>query len=298
MENSLSLIEHVNALFSRSFENFLDAQWRDGDSRLHCAIKYCLSGEGKRIRAALSMLVCASYDKNPRLALSSATAVEMIHAYSLAHDDLPCMDNDDMRRGRPSLHRAFDECTALLAGDAILTDAMRLLVDDDFFPDSSLVRVSDRVRLVRELALASGSSGMVYGQDKDIFWTARSEFSLSDVEVIHKAKTGALMGAASAMGAISAGATDEVVRIWREIGVLLGLAFQAIDDALDTSDATGKTPNKDEQQKKLTYMALFERDKVIQIAKTHSVEAIQLIPGNVRKDELINFIGTLLSRQR
>ena len=291
-------IEPINALFSRSFDNFLDSQWRDGESRLHHAIKYCLSGGGKRVRASLAMLVCSAYEKNPRLALSSAAAVEMVHAYSLAHDDLPCMDDDDMRRGRPSLHRAFDECTALLAGDAILTDAMRLLVDDDFFPDASLVRVSDRVRLVRELSSAAGGFGMVYGQEKDIFWTARSKFSLGDLELIHRAKTGALMGAAAAMGAISAGATDESVQIWREFGVLLGLSFQAIDDALDASAATGKTPNKDQQQKKLTYMTLFERDKVIEIAKSHSTTAIQLIPGNVRRDELINFIGTLVSRER
>ena len=250
------------------------------------------------MRALLAMLVCDSYGKDLRLALSSAVAVEMVHAYSLAHDDLPCMDNDDLRRGRPALHKAFDECTALLAGDAILTDAMRVLVDHDFFPDAAFVRMSDRARLVREMVIGAGGQGMVYGQDQDICWTGKLNSSLGQLESIHKAKTGALMGAAASMGAIAAGASESDVCNWREFGALVGLAFQAMDDVLDDAPATGKTANKDKDQKKLTYMALFAREDVMNIARKHTGDAIDLIPGNVRRDDLINFIEALTSRQK
>lgn len=294
----MSQVELCRDLFASTFENLLGRQWGDQKSRLHQAIRYCLTGGGKRVRATLSMLVCEAYGKNFRLALSAATAVEMIHAYSLAHDDLPCMDNDDMRRGRPSLHKAFDECTALLAGDAILTDAMRVLVDDEFFPDAAFVGVSDRTRLVRELVLAAGGQGMVYGQDQDIFWTSKSDFTLQDLEGIHRAKTGALMGSAAAMGAITAGALESDVVKWRQFGILIGLAFQAMDDVLDDAPTTGKTANKDKEQNKLTYMTLFAREEVQDIARRHTRDAINLIPSNVRRDDLIELVDSLLARRR
>lgn len=294
----MSRAEIIKELFSTTFANLVQRQWCDEKSRLHQAIKYCLTGGGKRVRASLSMLVCDAYGKNARLALSAATAVEMVHAYSLAHDDLPCMDDDDMRRGRPSLHKAFDECTALLAGDAILTDAIRVLVDDGFFPDAGFVCSSDRSRMVCELVLAAGGQGMVYGQDQDIFWTGKSNFTLQDLESIHRSKTGALMGAAASMGAIAAGATQSEVLQWREFGILIGLAFQAMDDVLDDSPATGKTANKDREQSKLTYMTLFAREQVREIARRHTVDAVNLIPGNVRSDDLIELIDSLLSRRR
>jgi geranylgeranyl diphosphate synthase, type II len=293
----LNQLERSKEMFANTYSNFLQKNWTDTNSRLHQSIRYCLEGGGKRVRALLSMLVSEAYGRDPRVALSAAVAVEMVHAYSLAHDDLPCMDNDDMRRGRPSLHKAFDDCTALLAGDAILTDAFRVLVDEDFFADTSLVRVGDRLKLVQELVVAAGSQGMVYGQDKDIFWTAKNNFNLDDLESIHRSKTGALIGAATAMGAISAGAPTADIRAWREFGVLIGLAFQAIDDALDDADSTGKTANKDKNQNKLTYMRLFTRDEVIGLARRHTDLAITFIPSYVKQDELIGFIGSLIARR-
>ncbi len=284
-------------LFSHVFKNFVGRNWSNRESRLHQAIRYCLSGEGKRIRANFTLLVCESYGRGCRQAFSSALAVEMVHAYSLAHDDLPCMDNDDFRRGRPSLHRAFDECTALLAGDAILTDAMRVLVDDELFPDAAFVAVPDRVKLVRELTAAAGGQGMVYGQDMDMHWTGRGDCDVQTLETIHRLKTGALIGAACAMGAIAVGAPLDHVERWRKFGVSVGLAFQAIDDAIDGNETTGKTPNKDKNQKKLTYMTLFAADDVLALAREKTNEAINLIPGNVSADRLINFVGHLLSRQ-
>lgn len=284
-------------LFSHVFQNFVSVNWPDQNSGLHQAIQYCLGGDGKRVRANFVLLVCDSYGRGCRQAFSSALAVEMVHAYSLAHDDLPCMDNDDFRRGRPSLHRAFNECTALLAGDAILTDSMRVLVDDEFFPDAAFVAPADKIKLVRELTTAAGGLGMVYGQDMDMYWTGRGHYDLGILETIHRLKTGALMGAACAMGAIAGGAPVSDVSRWREFGVKVGLAFQAIDDALDGAKTTGKTQDKDKNQKKLTYMTLFAAEDVLALARKKTDEAKNLIPGNVSADRLINFVGHLLSRQ-
>ena len=290
-------VSDAKGLFSHVFDTFVRTNWNDPNSRLHQAIRYCLEGEGKRVRALLSMLVCESYGKNMRHALSSAVAVEMVHAYSLAHDDLPCMDNDSLRRGKPALHIAFDECTALLAGDAILTDAMRVIVDEQFLPDAVFVPMSNRARLIKELASAAGGNGMVFGQDQDMFWTGRENVNLPTLETIHRLKTGAMIGAACAMGAISAEAGEEHVLKWREFGSLVGLAFQAIDDALDAHGSIGKTPNKDLEQKKMTYMALFARDDVLKMAREKTLAAVNLIPGNIRANRLIQFIDALLSRQ-
>jgi len=293
----MTLVDDLRNDFSRVFSDFVNRSWSDSKARLHGAIRYCLEGDGKRTRALLALLICESYGRNPRLAFSSATAVEMVHAYSLAHDDLPCMDDDSMRRGRPSLHVAFDECTALLAGDAILADAFRVLVDEEFFSDAAFISLTDRSRLVRELALASGGHGMVYGQDRDMYWTGRNDFNLETLETIHRNKTGALIGAACAMGAISGGASHSDISAWREIGTLIGIAFQAVDDALDGSTTLGKTPGKDLSQKKLTYMTLFARNQVMDFAREKTESAIALIPSNTRSDRLIEFIGRLLSRQ-
>ena len=285
-------------LFSHVYSDFVSKAWPDKNSRLHRAIIYCLQGEGKRVRGLLSMMVCAAYGRDPRFALSAAVAVEMLHAYSLAHDDLPCMDDDNYRRGRPALHKAFDEATALLAGDAILTDAMRVLSDDSFFPDSGLVSVSQRLKIIRELSLAAGGHGMVYGQDFDLFWTGKEHYSDQVLELIHRHKTGALIGASCAMGALSGGASEADARIWREIGALIGVAFQAIDDTLDSEVHIGKTPGKDKIQKKLTYMSLHSTSEIHDIAKRLTDKAIHLIPGNVSANELIQFTRELVFRRR
>ena len=293
-----ALINKHLGLFSHVYLEFVSKAWPDTNSRLHKAIIYCLQGEGKRVRGLLSMLVCSAYGRDPRQALSAAVAVEMLHAYSLAHDDLPCMDDDSYRRGRPSLHKAFDEATALLAGDAILTDAMRVLSDDSFFPDSGLVSATQRLKMIRELSLAAGGHGMVYGQDFDLFWTGREHYSDQVLDLIHRHKTGALLGASCAMGALSGGASDTDAQTWREIGTLIGVAFQAIDDTLDSEAEIGKTPGKDKIQKKLTYMSLHSASEIHDIAKKLTDKAIHLIPGNVSANELIQFTRELVFRRR
>ncbi len=291
----LKPIQHLD-LFNLTFRRLISTAWPIRDSRLHKAIRYCLEGDGKRVRAMMAMLTCEAFGKDPRRALSSATAVEMIHAYSLAHDDLPCMDNDDWRRGKPSLHKAFDEATALLAGDAILTDAMRILSDESFYPESSLIPDGDRLQLVCELTVAAGGQGMVYGQDLDMFWTGKGSCDAGTLDQIHRGKTGALMGAACAMGAISAGASREEILAMRQFGVCIGLAFQAIDDVIDKAGLTGKSVGKDQAQGKLTYLSLFSADEIRTRARTMTSEAQKKLPQRLKSDELVRFAEQLVFR--
>jgi geranylgeranyl pyrophosphate synthase len=285
------------APFVECFTGFLRAHYRDDRSFLHGAIRYCLGGSGKKVRANLAMMVCQSYGQSIERAYTAAAALEMVHAYSLAHDDLPCMDNDDMRRGRASLHCAFDEATALLAGDAILTDAFRVLADDTIFAWPRVVSSSDRLRQITELARAAGGHGMVLGQSMDLAWTGRKGYSQTDLDAIHTGKTGALLGAACAMGAISAGASDVDVNGWRECGILTGLAFQAIDDTLDVRQGTGKSLGKDDAQGKLTYRTLFDCDDILELANDCTARAIQLIPTGCDSQRIVEFLLALIRRQ-
>lgn len=287
--------QHLD-LFRLTFGNFLSSAWQFQESRLHQAIHYCLEGEGKRVRGLMCMLTCDAFGKDPRRALSSATAVEMIHAYSLAHDDLPCMDNDDWRRGKPSLHKAFDQATALLAGDAILTDAMRVLADADFYPYGGSISDSEKIKLVGELALAAGGQGMVYGQDLDMYWTGKGSCDVATLDRIHAGKTGAMMGAACSMGAISAGASPGQVLAMRKFGILVGLAFQAIDDVLDALAVTGKSAGKDKAQGKLTYLGLFSEQEVRTKARNMTLEAQKGLPPGIKSGELVRFVEELVFR--
>lgn len=285
-------------MFSNTFKPFLSKSWPDSQSRLHQAINYCLDGDGKRVRALLAMMVNEAFGRDLDASLAGAVAIEMVHAYSLAHDDLPCMDDDDMRRGRPSLHKAFDEATALLAGDAILTDAMRVLADPEFFPHSLSLTPDQRLRSLAELTRAAGGHGMVYGQDLDMYWTGRADYDLKTLERIHRGKTGALLGASAAVGAISGGASSEAVARWREFGVLIGLAFQAVDDLLDESNSTGKSAGKDRSQGKLTFLRFHSNDEVLNLARGYTEAAIALIPEGIDARKIIAFVDSLIFRTK
>lgn len=242
--------------------------------RLSEAIHYSLTGEGKRLRGLLLM---ASYDalRGRSDASMLAAAVEIVHAYSLVHDDLPCMDNDSMRRGRPTTHRAFDVATATIAGvtmvplavDQTMRAAQRLNLD---------ARTAQR--LVGVLMEASGASGMVGGQLMDLEGEARS-LSLGELEAVHRAKTGALIAAAFTMGGIAAGGDHRAVTALTSAGSALGLAFQIADDVLDateTSEALGKTAGRDAALSKSTYASVLgvaparqKSDALVADAMTH-----------------------------
>jgi len=219
------------------------------------ASHYALTNGGKRIRAIL-VYAAASAVGAPKTdgALDPvACAIEMIHSYSLVHDDLPAMDDDDLRRGQPSCHKAFDEATAILVGDALQARAFELLADAPGFSSNQ------RIAMIKALAAASGLHGMVGGQAIDTAATG-SIMTLSQLQTMHALKTGALIRAALAMGGIAAGATDIQLAALDEYGAHIGLAFQVVDDILDVEGNTatlGKTQGKDDEANKPTYVKLM-----------------------------------------
>jgi geranylgeranyl diphosphate synthase type II len=222
--------------------------------RLHEAMRYSLQAGGKRLRPVL-VLAGADLRSAPPAAdpLPAAVAVECLHTYSLIHDDLPCMDNDDLRRGRPTAHKAFDEATALLAGDALLTQSFALLATH-YVAQPALATA-----LARELGEAAGSRRLIGGQMEDLLAEKKAGATADELEFIHLNKTAAMIEAALVMGGLCGGADDACVAALRVAGRHLGLAFQIIDDVLDVTgdNATlGKTAGKDARAGKATYVKL------------------------------------------
>ena len=222
--------------------------------RVHSAIRWSLFAGGKRFRPALLLATGQTFGAAPDNLLRTACALEMIHTYSLIHDDLPAMDNDDLRRGRPTCHVKFDEATAILAGDALQALAFQTIAENARLPPAL------RVQLVSEIARASGTpEGMVAGQAHDLDAESR-EVSSGELERIHHRKTGALIRAAARCGAIIAGANEAELQAITEYANNLGLLFQITDDLLDvtaTAEDLGKTPGKDARSRKATYPALY-----------------------------------------
>ncbi|WP_397608902.1 polyprenyl synthetase family protein [Silanimonas sp.] len=227
---------------------------------LHAAMRYAVLGDGKRLRPLLVYAAGAALGSPPEDAHDdaldhAAVAIELVHAYSLVHDDLPAMDDDALRRGRPTVHIAFDEATAILVGDALQSEAFLVL--------SAAPAPADAVRAaLRELAHAAGSRGMCGGQAIDMAMTGQSQ-ALEALATMHRMKTGALIEAAVVMGGLLRGADTATIDALRRVGALLGLGFQIKDDLLDAeadSATLGKTAGKDQAQGKSTYMTLLGLD--------------------------------------
>jgi geranylgeranyl diphosphate synthase, type II len=226
------------------------ASFPDSSNSLKEAMEYSLFSEGKRIRPALAIGACEALHGRAEDVLPFAAALEMIHTYSLIHDDLPCMDNDDLRRGRPTLHKVFGEAVALLAGDALLTEAFRVMSDRR----NSGVSPSTARRIVHEIALAAGASGMVAGQTTDMAYEGKKG-TRGIVNYIHRNKTGALIRASVLAGAFVGRANGPQLKGFRTFGESIGLAFQIRDDLLDvegTETEVGKKVQKDAE--KQTYV--------------------------------------------
>lgn len=226
------------------------------------AARYSLFGGGKRVRAILVLAVCEMLDGNMAAAEEFAAAVEMLHCYSLIHDDLPCMDDDDYRRGRPSCHKAFGESTATLAGDVLLTEAFETILGANTSPEI-------RVNAAKALAEGSGSRGMILGQELDIAWEEKSP-SRKILDEIHHYKTGALINAAVQMGAAAAQASTEQSDILKQYAFDLGLVFQIVDDVLDvtaTSEELGKPVGSDAENGKVTFATLYGTEGAMQLAQ-------------------------------
>lgn len=257
------------ALTGQVLEELFDKQ-TEIPPQLKTAMEYMLQSGGKRIRSALVMwcceLVCGKVNRSAQVA---AAAVEMVHTYSLIHDDLPAMDNDDLRRGRPSCHKQFDEATAILAGDGLLTLAFEVLTTE--IDDAAVA-----VRMVRTLAEAAGPSGMIAGQVADMN-SPHANGSLERLQYIHLNKTAEMFAAATALGAIAGAGSEKQVNALVEYGMKTGLAFQIVDDLLDitaSSEQLGKTSGKDAAQGKLTYPAVVGVEKSRHILEQVTCEAI------------------------
>lgn len=226
-------------------------------ARLVDAMRYSTLLGGKRIRPCLVYASAAALGSAPQQADAAASAVEFIHCYSLIHDDLPALDNDDLRRGKPTLHRAFDEATAILAGDALQSLAFQLL------SEASGVSAGIRLKMVTLLARASGCDGMIAGQSIDMAAVGK-QLTLSELENMHSLKTGALISASVELGALSANCQDEqILNALRDYARCTGLAFQVQDDILDVVSDTsvlGKTQGADIARNKPTYVSLLGLD--------------------------------------
>lgn len=224
--------------------------------RLHDAMMYSLEAGGKRIRPALVYAVLETYDRPLSLGAEVAAALEMVHTYSLIHDDLPAMDDDDVRRGRPTNHRQFDEATAILAGDALLTDSFRILAE-------TKLEAHKVVELIGLFSQAAGSRGMVGGQLDDMLAEKRADVSLETLQSIHERKTGALLVYALEAGAVLADVLPSDRAALKAFGRHLGIAFQIQDDILDVEGdeaLIGKRVGSDEQNDKTTYPKLLGLD--------------------------------------
>ena len=258
------------------------------------AMRYSLLDGGKRVRAILTLEFCKLCGGTEEAAMPFACAVEMIHAYSLIHDDLPAMDDDDLRRGRKTCHVQFDEATAILAGDGLLTEAFSHLANADY---------SDSVKAdcMRVLAQSAGADGMVLGQILDLTNENNPECTYETLKQIHINKTGRLFSCALQMGAIVAGKTDECMRL-KQIGLLLGLAFQIQDDLLDitsTSEMMGKTIGKDEASHKSTTCSILGIERSKLLFEEVYAELDQLLGEcNFDTAELKAFFDAMKGRQR
>lgn len=242
-----------------NLDRFLEEKYPE---EIFKSMRYSVLAGGKRLRPVLCLEACRVFGGNIEDAMPTACAIEMLHAQSLIHDDLPCMDNDDFRRGKPTNHKVFGEATAVLAGDALLTFAPQLIIQKSNLPTEI------KLKLVEEYCIAAGAYGLIAGQIVDIDSEGK-QISAETLEFIHTHKTAdlfklSLKSGAIIAGAIIAGASDEKIKLMEEIGQKLGFAFQICDDILDetsTFEKMGKTLGKDKQANKPTYTAIFGLDK-------------------------------------
>lgn len=257
------LIELINERLITIVDQYKDSQVKE-------AMKYSLLAGGKRIRPVMMLQVIRSYDQNYLKYLDVACAIEMIHTYSLIHDDLPGMDNDDLRRGNPTCHKQFDEATAILAGDGLLNEAVNVILNTDLSADL-------KVKLLATLYQASGVNGMILGQALDMKFENKLA-TRQELDLIHHHKTGDLISTALKLGAIIANPDDQ--DIWQEIGYKIGLAFQIQDDVLDVignSEVLGKKVGSDQENHKSTYVTLMGIEQSQKVVDQYFKDAMELL---------------------
>ncbi|MGI8787494.1 MAG: polyprenyl synthetase family protein [Pyrinomonadaceae bacterium] len=253
-------------------------------SNLHAAMRWSVFAGGKRLRPTLVLAVGDAFGAAKKDLLNTAAAIEMIHAYSLVHDDLPAMDDDDLRRGRETCHVKFNEATAILAGDVLQTLAFQAIAEDVNLPEKI------RVNLIAEIARAAGTpTGMVAGQQLDLE-AEGVKISVADLEKIHRNKTGAMIRAAARTGAIIGKASEREIELISNYAERLGLLFQIVDDILDatqTSEILGKTAGKDARANKATYVSLYSLSEAQRLAETVHAQACEEVKKIERETSLL-----------
>lgn len=262
------------------------------------AMKYSLMAGGKRIRPVLCLAACEAVDGEPEDALTAACALEMIHTYSLIHDDLPAMDDDELRRGQASCHIAFDEATAILAGDALLTLAFEVLSAAD---SNDGKQASRSLQVIRLIAQAAGYQGMIQGQMLDIA-SEGLKLSATELETMHRLKTGALIETSLACGALLGGA-DQQQRGWlSDYACKIGLAFQVADDILNVEgnpEVMGKAVGTDSLREKSTYPSVLGIEGAREFSKNLIQEALQALKNfDKRADPLRSIARYIIERKR
>jgi geranylgeranyl diphosphate synthase type II len=259
--------------FSKKYKELVEAYLNESVSKLSAptlikeAMLYSLEAGGKRIRPLLLFATLEAFGKKGELGLEAAAAIEMIHTYSLIHDDLPSMDNDDLRRGKPTNHKVFGEASAILAGDALLTYSFQVISS----ASSQNIPSEVKIQLISELAKASGAEGMVGGQVADMDGEGK-DLSLDELEYIHIHKTGKLLAYSVVAGAMIAGANTQQLELFATFAHHLGLAFQIRDDILDLEgdeEIIGKKVGSDEQNNKSTYPSLLTMEGAKQSLLDH-----------------------------
>lgn len=266
-------------LAARQVDSFLGSclHGRSIPARLLASMEYSLLAGGKRLRPVLCLKWAALCGLEPEKAMPFAASLELIHTYSLIHDDLPVMDNDDLRRGKPSNHKQFDEATAILAGDGLLTEAFSLMAESAGSIPAERVTCA-----MRAVASAAGAGGMVGGQALDMEYTGKDGISLDQLRQMHAMKTGALIRAACLSGAMLAGARPVDLERSSTYGAAIGVAFQIADDILDVvgdEKEMGKPVGSDEQAGKNTYPSLVGLDESRRLARQYIDKAVECLAG-------------------
>ncbi|MDQ6987498.1 MAG: polyprenyl synthetase family protein [Mariprofundaceae bacterium] len=287
-------LQHHADTLNTGLGDMLDARREQVAERLWQAMRYSLLADGKRVRPAM-MFECFTACGGKADILPATMSIECMHTYSLIHDDLPCMDDDDLRRGRPTCHRHFDEATAILAADALQSLSFELLGEQ---PTAAAIRLE----LMHKLAVASGASGMVGGQMLDMLAEAANIPDVEDVQHIHTLKTGALLRYCCEAGALLAEANATRINACSRYGQAVGLLFQIADDMLDataSSQQLGKSAGKDAAQHKATYVSLLGLARTREYAEQTHAEALEAAAilgehGNILK----NFATYILERRR
>ena len=265
-------------------------------ARLYEAMRYSVMNGGKRVRPLLAYAACEALGVDAAQANGAACAVELIHAYSLVHDDMPAMDDDDLRRGQPTTHKAFDEACAILAGDGLLTFAFELLGGEA----TATIDAATRVRVIAAIARAAGPLGMVGGQSLDMLFEGQ-QVGYDVLRSIHRSKTGAMITAAVQCGGLVAGADPDQEAALCAYGDNIGLAFQIVDDLLDvvaTTEELGKTAGSDERAQKVTYPSLFGVETSKTMAREAAAEAVAALASFDRKADPLRALANYIVDRR